>query len=52
MVVEQNFKVLCKAEKEIYKKMNSNLRKIETNSAEFSEHTDLDVDDFVAYEGL
>ena len=37
MVVEQKFKVLRKAEKEIYQNMNSNLRKIEKNSAEFRE---------------
>ena len=37
MVVEQKIKVLRKAEKEIYQNMNSNLRKIEKNSAEFRE---------------
>ena len=37
MVVEQTFKVLRKAEKEIYQNINSNLRKIENNSAEFRE---------------
>ena len=37
MVVEQKFKVLRKAEKEIYQNMNSNLREIEKNSAEFRE---------------
>ena len=35
MVVEQKFKVLQKAEKEVYQNMNSNLREIEKNSAEF-----------------
>ena len=34
MVVEQKFKVLWKAEKEIYQNMNSNVHKIEKNSAE------------------
>ena len=37
MVVEQKFKVLRKAEKEIYENTNSNLRKIEKNSAELRE---------------
>ena len=37
MVVEQKFKVLRKAEKEIYQNMNSHLRKYEKNSAEFRE---------------
>ena len=37
MVVEQKFKVLRKAEKEIYQNMNSNLREIEKNSVEFRE---------------
>ena len=37
MVVEQKFKVLQKAEKEVYQNMNSNLREIEKNSAEFRE---------------
>ena len=37
MIVEQKFKVLRKAEKEIYQNMNSNLREIEKNSAEFRE---------------
>ena len=36
-VIDQKFKVLRKAEKEIYQNMNSNLRKIEKNSAEFRE---------------
>ena len=35
MVVEQKFKVLRKAEKQIYQIMNSNLRKIEKNFADF-----------------
>ena len=35
MVVEQKFKVLRKAEKKIYQILNSNLRDIEKNSAEF-----------------
>ena len=37
MVVEQKFKVLWKAEKEIYQNMNSHLRELQTNSAEFRE---------------
>jgi len=37
MVVEQKFKVLRKGEKEIYQNINSNLREIEKNSAEFLE---------------
>ena len=35
MVVEQKFKVLWKAEKEIYQNMNSNVREIQYNFAEF-----------------
>ena len=37
MVVEQKFKVLRKAEKEIYQNMNSNFGDNEKNSAEFRE---------------
>ena len=35
MVVEQNFKVLRKADNEIYQYMNSNFEDIKKNSAEF-----------------
>ena len=40
MIAEQKFKVLRKAEKEIYQIMNSNLREIVKDSAEFREFTE------------